>query len=355
VVHLVLSLDIGGLEAVVVNLAARASDGIEVTVVCLEARGALAERLVDRRINVECIGTPSTPVMASVRRLRRRLCELTPDVLHCHNQKALIHGSLATLGWRTPALIYTRHGRTRVSTLLTQAANRLGVHRSRFVVGVSDDASEIARREGARTSRLRVIRNGIDVQAYDAPGYHVRAGNAHAVTVARLAPVKDIGTLLRAARIVRRARGDFRLSIIGDGPSRPELEALSRELGLSETVTFHGASTDPRPFLADANIFVQSSTSEGLSLTLVEAMAAGLPVVATDVGGNAEVVKSQITGLLAPPRDPGALAEAILQILASPSAATAMSRSARARAEREFDVSRMVAEYEELYRQAARP
>jgi len=355
VTHVVVSLAIGGLETVVVNLALRAGDRIRPRVICLERLGPLAGRLVDRGIDVECLGTPDTPVMQSVRRLRRRLVEHDPDVLHTHNEKAHIHGALATLGLGRPALVHTRHGRWQVTTRPARLANALALYRSRWVICVSDDAGGVARAEGASPQRVKVIRNGVDVVRYGTQDYEARAGSARAVTVARLAPVKDLATLLRAARLVHDLRRDFRLDVVGDGASRGELEQLSSALGLSEVVTFHGACEDPRPFLATATLFVQSSLSEGISLTLLEAMSAGLPIVATDVGGTREIVVAEHTGLLVPPQNPQALASGIGWVLNDAARAMAMSRAARARAVRDFDVTRMVADYEAVYAEALTP
>ena len=118
----------------------------------------------------------------------------------------------------------------------------------------------------------------------------------------------------------------FQLDLVGDGPSRPDLERLCRQLRVERHVTFHGARSDARGLLAEAKLFVQSSLSEGISLTLLEAMAAGVPIVATRVGGTPEVVNHGVTGLLVPPRDPAALAAAMLTLLADSRLAERMSR-----------------------------
>lgn len=351
VVHVVISLQIGGLENVVVHLV-KGARRVRTHVICLETTGALAAKLEGSAATVECIGTPTTPVLASVRALRARLAELRPDVLHTHNEKPHIHGALATIGWRRPPLVHTRHGRGQVDTALSRAAHRIAVHRSRFIVCVSADAVAVATSEGAREEQLRVLLNGIDVSAYDAAQYEQHAGSWRAVTVARLAPVKDIATMLRAARRLADINSAFRLDVVGDGESKPDLEALTRQLHLQDVVTFHGATTDPRPHLEKASIFLQSSVSEGISLTLLEAMAAGLPIVATEVGGNREVVERGVTGELVPAQDPAALAAAAEQLLASPARALAMSRAARSRAERLFDTRSMVDSYESLYEEA---
>ncbi len=172
------------------------------------------------------------------------------------------------------------------------------------------------------------------------------------VAIGRLTPVKDFATMLRAVRMVADADPAFQLDIVGDGPSRPDLERLRRQLRLERHVTFHGARPDARSLLAQAKLFVQSSLSEGISLTLLEAMAAGVPIVATRVGGTPEVVNHGVTGLLVPPGEPAALAAAMLTMLGDSDLAEGMSRSARMRAEHEFNLRKMTASYEALYEEA---
>jgi glycosyltransferase involved in cell wall biosynthesis len=349
-VHVVISRQIGGLEMVVANLANYAGRRFKPHVICLESIGPVATRLRNHEVNIECIGTPATSISRSVRMLRRRLKHLRPDVVHTHNEKAHIHATLATLGWsRRPALIHTRHGRSRAAGTAATLASRLAVRRSTYLVSVSDDASHIAESEGAKPEQLRVIRNGIDVSAFDASGYDERFSRGRAVAVARLSPVKDIATMLRAVRGVVERRPDFHLDVVGDGPSRATLEALRSELGLERHVTFYGASDDVRRFLESAAVFVQTSVSEGISLTLIEAMASGLPSVATDVGGTSEVVEHGLTGTLVAPGDFNAAAKAIIHLLGDLSIAREMSCAARTRAEQHFNVTRMASAYESLY------
>ena len=355
VVHLVIALEIGGLEMVVANLAARIRRRFQLHVICLEGLGPVASRLAHAGVPVECLGHRETSVVRSVIELRRRLRELQPDVVHTHNEKAHIRGALATCGWGDgPALVHTRHGRSRVTGWAARVANRLAVRRSRCIVGVSEDAGAIARLEGAHGDRVRVIPNGVEIEPHDRPTTQP-AGRLRAVAVARLTPVKDFSTMLRAVRIVADAQPDFLLDIVGDGPSRPGLEALSRELGLQRHVTFHGAAAEPRRYLLPATLFVQSSLSEGISLTLLEAMAAGLPVVATEVGGTPEVVEHGVTGLLVAPADPEGLAAAMLTLLRDRERVQSMARAARQRVQRYFDLRQMTASYEALYRERIGP
>jgi glycosyltransferase involved in cell wall biosynthesis len=355
VVHIVIALEIGGLEMVVASLARQLGRRFQLHVICLEGLGPIASRFEHSEVAVECIGRPDTSIAGSVIRLRRRLKALRPDVIHTHNEKAHIRGALATLGWwRAPALVHTRHGESRAAGWAA-LANRLAVWRSGFLISVSEQASALSRAEGAPSHRVRVIRNGIDVIRQDGT-INREPVRSRVVAVGRLTPVKDLPTLLRAARIVADANPSFRLDVVGDGPSRLALERLRRELHLERQVTFHGARDDVRGVLSEAKLFVQSSLSEGISLTLLEAMAEGVPIVATHVGGNPEVVDHGVTGLLVAPASPEWLAAAMLTILENPRLAQRMSDAARTRAERCFDVRQMAASYEALYEEAvARP
>jgi len=163
--------------------------------------------------------------------------------------------------------------------------------------------------------------------------------------------IKDQATLLRAARLVADADPEFRLDIIGDGPARGELLALREDLSLGDRVCFLGERMDVAGCLAACDLFVLSSETEGLSLTLLEAMAAGLPIVATAVGGNREVVVEGETGLLVPAKSPQALAHAIRCLLCDPARLLRMGRAARAQVEKEFDMRQVVVKYETLYRE----
>jgi len=173
-------------------------------------------------------------------------------------------------------------------------------------------------------------------------------GCFRAVTVARLDPVKNQASMLNAVRRVVDRQPRFMLDVVGDGPSRPELETLRQSLGLEKVVRFHGFQSSVAPFLANADFFVLSSVSEGIALTLLEAMAVGLPAVATDVGGNREVVVHGETGYLVPSGSDEALAEAMLA-MQSPTVLTPMGLAARRRVETEFSLARVVERYEAIY------
>jgi glycosyltransferase involved in cell wall biosynthesis len=168
-------------------------------------------------------------------------------------------------------------------------------------------------------------------------------------TVGRLLPVKDHATFLAALAVLRQRGLPFQAVIVGDGPLRRALADSARALDLSSSVRFVGNRDDVAALLAGLDVFVQSSISEGLSNTVLEAMASGVPVVATDVGGTGELVEPGYTGLLAPASNPAALASAIGTLATDAPARQRMGLAARARAQSTFTLSGMVAAYERLY------
>jgi glycosyltransferase involved in cell wall biosynthesis len=224
-------------------------------------------------------------------------------------------------------------------------ANRL----TSAVVGVSEDATELCRRQDFLSARaMRCIWNGIDVDRFRFTGPKQAP---LAISVARLSAEKDYPTLLRSVALLVRDVPEFRLLLVGDGAERPRLEQLTRELKIEKHVEFLGERQDVPDLLAQAGFYVSSSKTEGISLTLLEAMAVGLPIVTTRVGGNPEIVQEGVTGRLVSPLNPDALAAAMRQMICEKDRWPAIAQAARARVEANFNVRHMVARYEDLYRQ----
>lgn len=351
IVHLVSTLNMGGLEMFVWNLA-RLNDRrqFELHVVCLGETGDLANRFLELKVPVVGLDVEHCSKVRTVYSLVRHLRPLNPDILHTHNPRPHLFGTIAARLMRCPVLINTKHGRNRTDLPRQIRMNRILSKLSACVVPVSEDAAAVAREiEGVPESKLKVIRNGVDLEVFRRPPAPT-AFRKRAIHVARLNLIKDQVTLLKAAKLVLNAEPDFELEIVGDGPSRSELETLHQELDLNGSVRFLGAQDAISELLAEANLFVLSSLSEGISLTLLEAMATALPVIATDVGGNREVVLCGKTGLLVPSQSPNELADAIIKLLRDPDLARAMGQAGRERVEAEFDLRRAVKEYESLYK-----
>jgi glycosyltransferase involved in cell wall biosynthesis len=211
---------------------------------------------------------------------------------------------------------------------------------------VSQDCTRISLKEKISGKKLTTIQNGIDLARFGFAG--AKAGGP-AIMVGRLSPEKDVETLVRAVPLIIREHPGFHLEIAGSGPCLLTLGRLAQELRISDRIHFLGEIQDIPALLASASLFVLPSLTEGISLTLLEAMARGLPVVATNVGGTPEVVVHGETGLLVPMKSPVDLAAAILRICRDPERGRQMGRAGRRRVELNFDVRRMVAAYETLY------
>jgi glycosyltransferase involved in cell wall biosynthesis len=348
VAHATLGLDVGGQEKLLVEFARHGDHArFALTFVSLTGRGKLSDTLEALGCRVIAMEEPPGLRPGMIWRLRHLFRRERFDVIHTHDDKPLLYAGPA--GWLAgvPRRVHTHHhgcipqmgGRQR----------RLVAWASRLVnpfVCVSQDAARYAAEQGISASKLRVFWNGIDLARF---AYRGPQPEGPAVTVARLSPEKDVRNLLGAARQVIDVMPGFRLEIAGDGPCRTELMELADELHLGEHVRFLGEVGDVSALLGRASLFVLPSQSEGISLTILEAMARGLPVVATRVGGTPEVVEDGETGLLVAARDSAALAHGILQLAGNPQEARRMGLAARQRAEMHFDVRKMVAQYEALY------
>jgi glycosyltransferase involved in cell wall biosynthesis len=281
-----------------------------------------------------------------------RLCRrIRPDVIHAHSSKAGLLGRLAGAFAGVPVRIVTVHGWSFAAygglpAWCFRQAERLAQHFTTAVICVADSTREqgLAARACA-AGRTVVIHNAIDVPSFVA---RVRAdGPPRIVSVARFAYPKDYGTLAAA---LGRVQPDFRAILVGDGPERPEVAAALQRAGLASRVEILGDRRDVPALLAESDIFVLSSRSEGFPISILEAMAAALPVVATNVGGVAEAVAHEETGLLVPAADPAALAEALELLIEDPELRGRLGTAAWARARGRFNLPRFHAAHLELYR-----
>jgi glycosyltransferase involved in cell wall biosynthesis len=290
-------------------------------------------------------------VLAALRALIR---DLRPHLVHTHSSKAGVLGRAAAWLEGVPAL-HTAHswafseGLPWTRIALSVPVEVLAGRATRRVVVVSDADRRLALRyRVARPDRIRVVHNGVGDTALravpDAPGVPTIA------MVARMAPPKDHLLLLSA---LARVQAPFRLVLVGDGPDRAPVEAAIGRLGLAGRVVLTGVSPEVPRLLADAQVGALVSRQEGFPLTVLEAMRAGLPVVASDVGGVREAVEHGVTGLLVPRGDEAGLAAAFARLLCDASLRRALGAAGRKTWEERFTAAQMVAGTEAVYRETA--
>ena len=362
ITHLVENLNRGGLERVVIDLVReQVAEGHRVDVICLFEEGQLASEL-DVPIHAARKGGGFD--VGAIRRVRARLRERGSAVLHTHNAMAHYYGMLAAIGLPIACRINTRHNMSglgggsrrdwlyRRSLMLTDA-----------VVSVSAAAhADLVASRLMPEARTMAVPNGIPIRGFLPVSRDAHARLAAEVGVApatrivgavgRLHPAKDHANLLRAFRIVAGALPDVVLVIVGGGALRAELEAFAAEQGIAARVRFLGDRGDVRDLLRGFDLLAVASRTEGYSVVLVEASAVGLPIVATRVGGNAEIVRDGVSGLIVPPSDPAALAAAMQALLEDPARAARMGEAGREWALSEGSVETMAQRYDAIYRGA---
>jgi glycosyltransferase involved in cell wall biosynthesis len=355
VLQVVLTLDIGGLERFLMEFVINLPTDIRPSVVCLEKKGALGGRFGDVPV-FELNKSPGVH-LSTVYQLAKIIRRHKIDIVHTHNPAPHFYGSLAGFLTRTP-VIHTKHGRNRPDDrgelALTKISNRL----TDFIVPVSNNAADLCvTLQHADRSKIRRIYNGIDLTRFFRRASRkekllalgIPDGCTTAGMVARICEDKDHETLINSLKYINCGPRNFRLLIIGDGPLREKMQFLVASLGVGEYVFFTGMRDDIPELLSELDFCILSTNTEGHSITLLEAMAAKLPCIATGVGGNSEVIEDGVTGFLVPHRNPKALAEKIRFIILNPEAAKIMGEAGRTRVKERFNIQETVKQYIDLY------
>jgi glycosyltransferase involved in cell wall biosynthesis len=362
ITHFVENLNRGGLERMVLELVKiQHRQGHHCQVVCLFGAGTLAHELEQAGISVNACNKQPSLDLRALRRARQLIGAHGTEVLHTHNAVAHYQAVLASFGAKRKRVINTRHGMggnrrsTRREWLYRRALQRTDV-----VVTVCDAARRDAIGRGiVPADKAVVVPNGIRVETFQPVSRDMRERllgllelpNSTRVigTVGRLNWAKDQLNLIRAFGQVHRQRADTALVLIGDGELRADLQQAALAEGVADRVRFLGDRNDVPELLQGLDMFVLSSLSEGYSMALLEACAVGLPMVATDVGGNGEIVRDGVTGRLVPARDPTALADAMLTLLQEPEQAAAWGHEARVWVEQHGSLEAMADRYAALY------
>ena len=362
VVHLTYALDVGGLETLLVECINRMpADKYRHALVCLTKYSDFANKITQPGVELYALDKPpgnSLRVHADFWKLMRRLA---PAILHTYNLAAMEYCFTAACAG-VPVRIHAEHGRDAADPQgLNKKHNFLRRRLAPFIdryVPVSDDLHRwLGQVVGIPAPKSLLIKNGVDTERFKRAPLAATAspwvdGDIVIGTVARIQDIKNHRGLVQAFEQLRarlpEQRGRLRLSILGDGPLLPALKAQVAEAGLNDVVWLPGARSDVAELLHSFDIFTLPSLAEGTPVSLLEAMACGLPVVASSVGGIPEVVTDGEHGTLVPV-DSGALAAALARYVQDPALAARHGAAARARIEQKYSMSAMLAAYVGLY------
>lgn len=363
ILHVLHTLRHGGAEVLVRDLVNAQRDQYRSVVVALDERGCIAHQLHQAGAAVYCLNrTPGIDLHCAAV-IRHLAVKHHAAIIHAHQYTPWFYATLAA--WPTPhcRVIFHEHGRHYPDHRSTKrvVANRLALlPRTQRVLAVGAFiADALQQNEAIPRRRIRVIHNGIDptpfVDRSDAQRMKIRQqlglDNSHliALHVGRFSPVKDHTTAIRALSLAMKQRPNLHGLFAGTGPLLPTARALAQEMAVSDRIQFLGDRTDIPDLLAAADLFLLSSVSEGISVALLEAMAAARPVVATDVGGNSELVEHHHTGLLVPRADHAQLANAIIQLAQHPEQRYAMGAAGRQKMREQFTRRRMHQQIHQVY------
>lgn len=356
------SMPAAGMEMVVARMTRGLTRrGHDVGVTCIEADGSLGRELRDEGFSVVVVPTLGSRTILFPTALAAWLRTRRPDVVHTHSGAWLKSARAARLAG-VPRVVHTVHGLLDREPWHGPPMKKWAARYTAAVACVSQPLNEyLIQKAWIPPEKLHVIPNGIDTDRFTPVGeagpvrrrFGLGADRVVIGHVARFAPVKNQRLLIRGFAKLRERHPAAFLALVGDGELRNKLEQLASELGIPDHVGFYGPADDLPPIYRDFDAFVLSSFSEGTSMSILEAMATSLCVVATDVGGNTDLLDRGRAGILVPSDDEDALAAALTQLMETPERRNLMGAAARRRAATVYGEATVLARYEALYSPAA--
>ena len=367
VMQLALSLVIGGTEKLVYDIVQQVDpQKVSSVVCCLDTLGHFGEELQKEGYPVVALHRKPGIDWKLIQRLSALLRQEKIDVIHAHQYTPYFYGFMAA--WHnkirtfstTPKLVFTEHGRfypdeRKLKRVITNPV--LSLFTDEIVTISEQTKSSLITYENFPAHRIRVVYNGIELSKFSQPLDGAAKKKELGLPpdapvigiVARLDPIKNHAMLLRAFKQVLETLPDACLLIVGDGPEGVNLKTLAESLGIMNNTTFLGARRDVPELLQTFDVFALSSFSEGTSVTLLEAMGASIPIVATRVGGNPEVVQDRETGYLVQSDDEQDMAAMLLALLQDKETRQRMGHAGRQRVQQMFSLEKMVNAYTGLY------
>ena len=359
ILHVLDSLNVGGMERVVINVANGLDPARFAQSVCCISRAGAAAHTLRPEVKLFDLGKGDSRAWLMPLQVARVIRAEQPDIVHTQSW-AGVDGALAQILTRQGRLVHSEHGRN-LPYIHYEPPKRKVVRRCVYqladaVFTVSQEMREYFCREtGFPATRMRVLHNGVDVGEIErtkADGVRAELGlapDARVIgTVARFQETKDLGTLVRAFAQLQ-PPGKAKLLLVGDGAERAKLEKLAAELGVAADVIITGIRHDVPRLLRAMDVFALSSLSEGLPISVLEAMAASLPVVATNVGMLPELLREGENGFLVEPCAAEAMTEQLARLVNEPELARRLGAAGRWQVEREYSLAAMLQRYEELY------
>ncbi len=358
IAHVVFSLGTGGLETGLINLLGQLKkDEFVHKIFCMKALGPNAEKAEALGVEVEQIGTMEGKNRFIIPKLAKAFSRFGAHLVHSRNF-GTVDAILAARLARACAVVHGEHGwdtfdpegRSKKRRFIRGALSPLV---DRYICVSKDLERWLLGHSGRFAGKTTAIVNGVDARRFAPKPRSPRPFTVFG-TVGRLVPIKDHASLIAAFGRAAAGRHDLRLRIVGDGPEKSSLEALATASAAAPFIAIEGPSSRPEDVYADLDVFCLPSLNEGISNTILEAMAAGLPVVATRVGGNPELIEDGETGILVPKQDPEALAQALRQYADDSDRRLRHGAAARERVLNELTLTRMAERYRAVYRSALR-
>jgi glycosyltransferase involved in cell wall biosynthesis len=355
IAHVVDSMEVGGAETLVSQMCRlQREQGHDPCVYAVATLGPLGEQMRKEGFFVQPNVGRHLP--DATRNFLRIFKEVHPDVVHLHNPTPTIYAAIAARMAGVPSIISTRHSLVAPPhKAVAELKYRIAARFCDWVVGICDaTVSNLKAIHSAPARKIVHVYNGTAPLKRAAQEDWPRKSGFTLVYVGRLEPVKNHVLLLNAFRSALSSMPLLRLWMVGDGSERAAMECLAAELGIDAQVTFWGQQLDVTPFFSAADAFIMSSRSEGLPVSLLQAFSLGLPVIVTDVGGMAEVVKLSQSGFTVSATDPAEMSEAMLQMARSEAMQAEFSANAKAAFQSRFTLQTMADAYMELYRDIPR-